>query len=111
MRLRPKEDEDDPAASKPKKKIVSESQKRSAEDLGEQQARKTTFANDAINAGKASEEERARMLKKRSAEDEAVNESSSEDEDIDASLMEALEEAEQRTLHMTSTEYCMPLEL
>ncbi len=49
------------------------------------------------------------MLKKRSAEDDAVHESSAEDEDIDASLMEALKEAEQRTLHMTSTEYCMPL--
>ena len=118
MRLRPKEDENDPAESKAKKKIFSDSQKRLGEDLEGQPATRTMFTNDAMNA---SMEEKARMLKKRSAEDDAPGllkkrlsdddeaQCPSEDEDVDVGLMEALEDAEEQTLHMTSMDYCIPL--
>ena len=70
VRLRPKEDENDPAESKAKKKIVSDSQKRSGEDLEGQPATRTTFTNDAMNA---SMEEKARMLTKKTAEDDEAH--------------------------------------
>ena len=53
-------------------------------------------------------EEKARILKKRLADDEAPHDLS-EDEDVDVSLMEALEDAEEQTLHMTSLDYCLPM--
>ena len=103
--LRPRDDGSDPAGSKAKKKIVSETQKRSGESLEDQSATRTALTNDAMNA---SAEEKTRMLKKRPADDE-VPQDSSEKEDVDVSLMEALEDAEEQTLHMTSLDYCLPM--
>ena len=48
------------------------------------------------------------MLKKRNSEDDGAQ-GQSEDEDVDVGWMEALEDAEEQTLHMTSLDYCMPL--
>ena len=48
------------------------------------------------------------MLKKRPGDDE-VPRDLSEEEDVDVSLMEALEDAEEQTLHMTSLDYCLPM--
>ena len=48
--LRPRDDGIDPAESKAKKKIVSESQKRSGESLEDQPATRTAFTNDAMNS-------------------------------------------------------------
>ena len=87
---------------------MPDSQKRSGEDLGETRPRKTTFANDAINEGIARADESARILKKRLPDEEAHRDLS-EEEDVDVSLMEALEDAEEQTLHMVSLDYCLPM--
>ena len=98
MLLIPRDDGIDLAESKAKKKIVSESQKRSGDSLVGQPATRTVFIGD----------EETRMLKKRLAEGEASHDLS-EEEDIDVSLMEALEDAEEQTLHMVSLDYCLPM--
>ena len=98
--LRPKRGAVDASESQAKRKVISETQKRPGEVLEDQPETRSSFTNAAMN------EEKARMSMKRSAEGDWPQDAS---EDVDVSLMQTLEDAEEQTLHMTSLDYCLPM--
>ena len=93
---------------------IWESQKRPAEDAGDRSARRPTLVNGAIAVGQASEDMQTRLMKKRSAEEEAEDErllrqQTSRSDDVPDDVMGALEVMEEATMRIEVSGHDLPM--